>query len=136
MKKFFLIISVLFVFNSCDLDDEPKLDYVLLPVESVEMPAAGFNINEVNFIKIRYRRPTTCHLYDNFYVETNNHTRTIAIRAIRLNQTFCEDATEEGPYEVEFAFKPTETETYTFQFWIGTNDQGVDEYITEEVVIN
>ena len=55
MKKFFLIVSILFVLNSCSLDDEPKSEYVLMPVESVEMPAAGFNINEVNYIKIKYR---------------------------------------------------------------------------------
>ncbi|MCW1146873.1 hypothetical protein [Flavobacterium lacisediminis] len=136
MKKFFLILSILFVFNSCSLDDEPKSEYVLLPVESVEMPATGFNINEVNYIKVRYRRPTTCHLYDDFYIEKDGYTRTVAIRAIKLNENNCEDATEEGPYEVELAFKPTEVETYTFKFWTGTNGQGVDEYITEDVVIN
>jgi hypothetical protein len=136
MKKFFLILSILFVFNSCDLDDEPKSEYVLMPVESVEMPVAGFNINEVNYIKVRYRRPTTCHLFDDFYVERDGYTKTIGIRAVKLNESTCEDATEEGPYEVNFAFKPTELETYTFKFWTGTNDQGVDEYIIEEVIVN
>lgn len=136
MKKFFLILSVLFALSSCDLDDEPKSEYVLIPVESIEMPISGFNINEVNYIKVRYRRPTSCHLYDTFYVEKDGYTRTVAIRAVKLNGANCEDATEEGPFEVELAFKPTEIETYTFKFWTGTNDQGVDEYITEEVVIN
>ncbi|MFN7045683.1 MAG: hypothetical protein ACK4M1_10855 [Flavobacterium sp.] len=136
MKKFFLILSVLFVLSSCNLDDEPKSEYVLMPVESVEMPASGFNINEVNYIKIRYRRPTTCHLFDNFYVDKDGYTSTIAIRAVKLNENNCEDASEEGPYEIEFAFKPTTLETYTLKFWTGTNDQGENQYIIEEVVAN
>lgn len=126
----------MFVFSSCSLDDEPKSEYTLLRIESVEMPATGFNLNEVNYIKIRYRRPTTCHLYDDIFIEKNGYTRIVAIRAIKLNENNCEDATEEGPYEVELPFKPTEVETYTFKFWTGTNNQGVDEYITREVVIN
>lgn len=136
MKKFFLILSVLFVLSSCDLDDEPKSEYVLMPIESVEMPASGFNINEVNYIKVRYRRPTTCHLFDDFYVSRTGYTSSIAIRAVKLNENNCDDATEEGPYEIEFAFKPTEFETYTLKFWTGTNEQGEDQFITEEVVVN
>lgn len=136
MKKILLIFSFLVAFNSCNIDDDPGSEYVLLPIESIEMPASGFNINEVNYIKLRYRRPTTCHLYDNFYVEKDSYTRTVAIRALKLNDNNCENALDEGPFEVELPFKPTEFETYTFKFWIGTNSQGVDEYITEEIVLN
>ena len=134
MKKFFLMISVLFVFNSCDLDDEPKLDYVLLPVESVEMPAAGFNINEVNFIKVRYRRPTTCHLYDNFYVETNNHTRTIAIRTIVFEQNNCTPLTD-NLLEQYINFYVTGNGPFLFKFWQGKNEAGEDVFLEYEVPV-
>lgn len=136
MKKIFLLLSILLTFNACSLDDEPKSDYVLLTVESIELPATNFVLNETNSIKVRYRRPTTCHLFDEFYVERNENTRTISVRAVRLNENNCEDASEEGPYEVDFAFKPTEAGTYLFKFWTGENNQGVDEYISEEIVIN
>jgi hypothetical protein len=75
-------------------------------------------------------------LFDNFYVDRDGYTSTIAIRAVKLNENNCEDASEEGPYEIEFAFKPTTLETYTLKFWTGTNDQGENQYIIEEVVAN
>ena len=46
MKKLVLLLSLLFVFNSCSLDDEPNVEYVILPVESVEMPV-NFNVNVI-----------------------------------------------------------------------------------------
>ncbi len=135
MKKIFLLISILFVFISCNLDDEPQSQYVLLPVESVEMPE-NFHVGVINQIKVKYRRPTTCHLYDSFYYQADGLTRTVGINAIKLNSNNCENATEEGPYEVMLDFKPTEIETYTFKFWTGTNSSGVDQYIEYLAEVN
>lgn len=135
MKKLVLLLSLLFVFNSCSLDDEPNVEYVILPVESVEMPV-DFNVNVINQIKIKYRRPTTCHLYDGFYYNYEGNTRIVAINAVKLKSNTCENAIEEGPYEVILDFKPTESQTYLFKFWTGTNASGVDEYLEYEAIVN
>ena len=135
MKKLVLLLSLLFVFNSCSLDDEPNVEYVILPVESVEMPV-NFNVNVINQIKIKYRRPTTCHLYDGLYYNYEGITRIVAINAVKLKSNTCENAIEEGPYEVILDFKPTESQTYLFKFWTGTNASGVDEYLEYEAIVN
>lgn len=135
MKKLVLLLSLLFVFNSCNLDDEPNVEYVLLPVESVEMPV-DFNVNVINQIKIRYRRPTTCHLYDGIYYKYDGNTRIVAINAVKLKSNTCENAIEEGPYEVTLDFKPTESQTYLFKFWTGTNAAGEDEFLEYEAIVN
>lgn len=135
MKKIILLLGLLFILNSCNLDDEPNVESVVLPVESVEMPA-DFNINVINQIKIKYRRPTTCHLYDGFYYNYEGNTRIVAINAVKLKSNTCENAIEEGPYEVILDFKPTEIQTYLFKFWVGTNASGVDEYLEYEAIVN
>ena len=135
MKKIVLLLSVLFIFNSCALDDEPSRDFVMIPLESVEMPDT-YTINVINPIKIKYRRPTTCHLYDGIYYRQEGETRIVAVKTVKLNANNCEDAIEEGPYEVVLDFKPLEAKTYLFKFWTGTNSEGIDEYLEYEVVVN
>lgn len=135
MKKLVLLLSVLFVFNSCTIDDEPNAELVVLPVKSVEMPTV-FNINVVNQIKIKYIRPTTCHLFNGFYYRYEGDTRVVAINAAVLNSSNCEAAVEEGTYDVILEFKPQEIKTYLFKFWTGTNAEGVDEYLEYEAVVN
>lgn len=135
MKKLVLLLSVLFVFNSCTIDDEPNAKLVVLPVKSVEMPDV-FNINVANQIKIKYIRPTTCHLFNGFYYRYEGDTRVVAINAAVLNSNNCESAVEEGTYEVVLEFKPQELKTYLFKFWTGTNADGVDEYLEYEAVVN
>ena len=136
MKK----VSILFIFfaslmMSCSLNDEPSSVDVVLPVESVTIPLT-MELNEENEILVQYRRPTTCHLYDGFYYTVDGLTRTLAIYAIKLNESNCQNAEDEGPYEVTFKFTPTELETYHFKFWTGTNSSGVEEYLEYDVEVN
>lgn len=136
MKK----VSILLMFFtlllvSCNLDDEPNSVDVILPVESVVIPST-MELNQESEILIKYRRPTTCHLYDGFYYQADGLTRVLAIYAIKLNENNCQNAEDEGPYEVIFRFKPTELVTYHFKFWTGTNLDGVDEYLEYDVEVN
>ena len=136
MKK----VSILFIFfslflTSCNLDDEPSSVDVILPVESVIIPQI-MELNQENEIMIKYRRPTTCHLYDGFYYQADGHTRTLAIYATKLNENNCQNAEDEGPYEVVFRFKPTDIGIYHFKFWTGTNLDDVDEYLEYDVEVN
>lgn len=127
---FFVLLLV-----SCSLDDEPSSDEVMLPVESVTIPQI-MELNLEHQIMIKYKRPTTCHLFNGFYYEINGLTRTIAISAIKLNENNCQNAEGEGPYEVAFKFTPTELEVYHFKFWTGMNIDGVDEYLEYDVEVN
>lgn len=135
MKRIFVLLSLFFVLSSCNLDDEPRNENVLLPVEDVVMPTE-FHLNEVAQIVVKYRRPTTCHLYNGLYYLAEGYTRTVAVNFVKLNENNCLDASDEGPFEVSLNFKPTELETYHFKFWLGVNDNGQDEFLEYDVEVN
>ena len=58
MKKLILLVSLLFLFNSCQLD-ENNFTVEILPVHTVEMPTE-FTLGEVYEITMEYYRPSNC----------------------------------------------------------------------------
>lgn len=135
MKKIFLFLSLFVLLLSCDLGDDVKNEYVLLPVEDVVMPSE-INLNLVNPILIKYRRLTTCHLYNNIYYNIEGDIRTVAISFVKLNESNCLDASDDGPFEVYLNFKPTKIGVYHFKFWLGVDNNGVDEFLEYDIEVN
>jgi len=133
MKKFIFLLLITAVFMSCSLDKEPDRNFVVLPVESVVMPDS-YTAGSVSQIMIKYRRPTQCHIFDGFYFDVNGSERTIAIQAVKLNQNNCTDDTE-NLYEIPFDFRPTVSGEYTIKFWLGTDDNGIDQYLVHEIIV-
>ena len=133
MKKLVLLLSLLFAFNSCSTDDGDNFRFELLPVESVEMPV-NFNVNVINQIKIKYRRPTTCHAFNSFYYEKNLNTRTIAVESIVFEQDGCE-ALESVLVEKKLNFHVTNNGSYIFKFWQGANEYGEDVFLEYEIPV-
>ena len=112
---------------SCSLDDEPKSEPVALPIESVIIPS-DWPLNQLGAIKVTYRRPTTCHLFNGFnYQYTDEFTRTVNIEAVKLN-----DASTES-YEVDLQFKPTEFGIYHFKFWSGVDENGNNTFLEYDI---
>ena len=105
----------------------------LMPVESVTMPAT-YTVGNISKIMIKYRRPTQCHIFNGFYYDINENVRTVAIQAVKLNQSNCPDDSE-NIYEVPLDFKPTTAGEYTFKFWTGVDANGVDQYLVYDVVV-
>ncbi|MET0759482.1 MAG: hypothetical protein ABWZ56_03625 [Flavobacterium sp.] len=133
MKKLVFLIMLVFAFSSCSLDGEPQSEFVTLPVESVIMPESYF-VNEISEITVKYRRPTVCHMFNGFYYETNENTRTVAINAVKLIQDNCQDDST-NVFEVPLNFKPTAEGFYVFKFWTGTDANGVDQFLTYEIEV-
>lgn len=132
MKKAVILLTLILVIVSCSLDDTPKSESVSLPVESVIIPSE-WPINQLGAIKITYRRPTTCHLFNGFNYQINDEfTRTVSIEAIKLNDNNCIDASAES-YEVELNFKPTELGIYHFKFWSGIDENGNNTFLEYDV---
>lgn len=123
MKKIVFFLAVFLMVTSCDLDDTPKSESVALPIESVTIPSQ-WPLNQLGDIKITYRRPTTCHLFNGFnYQYTNEFERTVNIESIKLNENNCLDASMEV-YEVDLSFKPKTIGIYHFKFWSGFDEDG------------
>jgi hypothetical protein len=133
MKRIVFLILIAFAVNSCSLNDEPDRAFVLLPIEEVIVPDT-FTVGNISTFKLKYRRPTQCDIFDGFYYDIDEMTRTVAIQAVKLNQPNCPNDSE-SMYEVPLEFKPTVTGVYTFKFWLGVDQDGIDQYSIFDVEV-
>ena len=117
---------VVFTVISCDLSSDEQTEYVVGPVQEVTMPEV-YKVGSISEIKIRYRRPTTCHFFNGFYYNAVGDSRTVAIYFAKMNQSTCTEVTD--VYDVTLNFKPVHSGTYLFKFWDGANEDGTDHYI-------
>ncbi len=132
MKKIVLFLIVITSFLSCSLDDDnTSYTYDVLPIESYIVPAS-FTLGETYEIKLKYQKPTSCHIYQGIYYDKNLNTRTIAIQTAVQNNQVC---TQQIPplSEVSFNFMVNNTGSYIFKFYKGEDANGED--IFEEVEI-
>lgn len=134
MKKLVLLFMLVLAISACSLNDEPKSESVLLPVESVVMPTA-YKVDSLSVITIKYRRPTDCHIFNGFYYDINGNTRTVAINAVKLNQNNCQEASA-TLFEVPLNFEPRVAGPYVFKFWTGTDANNVDQFLTYEIEVS
>ena len=133
MKRMIFLFMVAITAISCDLnDDENAAEYVISPVQDVTMPAT-FKVDSISQIKIRYKRPTDCHIFNGFYYDADRYNRTVAIYFAKLNRSDC--APTENVFEVPLDFKPKYAGTYTFKFWDGSNEDGTDHFTEYQAVV-
>ena len=132
MKKIVLFIVLITSFLGCSIDDDnTSYTYDVLPVDSYVVPAS-FTLGETYEIKLKYQKPTSCHIYQGIYYDKNLNTRTIAIQTAVQNNQVC---TQQIPplSEVSFNFMVNNTGSYIFKFYKGEDASGKD--IFEEVEI-
>ncbi|NDP26266.1 MAG: hypothetical protein GZ087_02390 [Flavobacterium sp.] len=132
MKKIVLFLILITSVLSCTLDDDnPTYTYSVLPVDSYVVPDS-FTLGQTYEIKLKYQKPTACHIYQGIYYDKNLNTRTIAIQTALQNEQVC--TTEIPPVsEVSFNFTVTNTGSYIFKFYKGEDTTGKD--IFEDVEI-
>lgn len=132
MKKIVLFIVLITSFLGCSIDDDnTSYTYDVLPIDSYVVPAS-FTLGETYEIKLKYQKPTSCHIYQGIYYDKNLNTRTIAIQTAVQNNQVC---TQQIPplSEVSFNFMVNNTGSYIFKFYKGEDAGGKD--IFEEVEI-
>lgn len=132
MKKIVLFVILITSFLGCSIDDDnTSYTYDVLPVDSYVVPTS-FTLGETYEIKLKYQKPTACHIYQGIYYDKNLNTRTIAIQTAVQNNQAC---TEQIPplSEVSFNFMVNNTGSYIFKFYKGEDANGED--IFEEVEI-
>jgi hypothetical protein len=136
MKKFILITLSSLMFISCSIDNPGEgVNLEIVPVSTVQMPTA-FKVDSITEIPVTYIRPSSCHLFSNFYYNSIGNERTVAVYCSKINNQNCTDGGGFNlPITVPLSFKPASIGTYKFRFWTG-NIAGVDQYIEHEVVVD
>jgi hypothetical protein len=133
MKKLILLVSILFLFNSCQLD-ENNFSVEILPVHNVEIPSE-FVLGEVYQITMEYYRPSNCHSPYGVYYEKDLNVRTCAVQNLVEERGNCAPV-ENILVRETFNFHVTNTGNYIFKFWTGTDDNGDDTFITYDIPVN
>lgn len=133
MKKIFFLLLIAISFSSCSVDDGNDFYYEILPVESVDMPEE-FVLGETYEITVTYLRPTTCHVFNNFYYESELNQRTVAIVTTVYQNNDCLPLIDEQ-VEATFNFMVNSNGTYVFKFWQGEDENGNDLYYIVEVPV-
>ena len=128
----YFIVSLLFL--SCQLDvEEDNFHLEKIPVFDIQVPD-NLVVNFEYTISFKYALTNGCYtFYEKDYNIISDTTREITALAKVANNEIC---TQEYSEEIcTFPFKPTESKTYIFKFWIGLNDIGIDEFEEFELVV-
>lgn len=133
MKKIVLIISILFLFNSCEPEGN-NYSFEVLPIESVEIPTE-FALGDTYLITMRYFRPTNCHSPNGIYYDKNLNVRTCAVINIVEDRGNC-GALDNILVEETFNFHVTNTGNYIFKFWTGEDADGNNTYLEYDIPVN
>ncbi len=136
MKKIAALIGIFLLVISCSTDnDEPNVNYELVPIQNVIIGDELY-FGDENIITIQYLRPSTCHGFNGFVYEKDDFTRTIGVQNYVVENADCQAVTGEV-IEKDFIFQPTATGTYTFKFWQGKDANGDNIFLElqREVII-
>lgn len=139
MKKL-IIFGLFLTIVSCSTD-APVTDefyFEILPIDSVMDMPTSVNFNDSYTVHYTYSLPTTCHFFSDLYYLTEGSLRTVAVVSqvfAETGQIVCEELDQE-PLQGSFTFHVLNNNgTYTFKFWQGTNENGIDQYLVYEVPI-
>lgn len=136
MKKIILLFVLIITIFSCSPDDKGiNYRYEILKVESFDVPTE-FVSGDTYQISVNYKRPTTCHYFNNLYFYRETNIRKIAIESVVEERDNCLVLADNNP-EIEYVFnfqvKQLAGTSYLFKFYKGKNAAG--ESIFEEVTI-
>jgi hypothetical protein len=133
MKRFIGLFMLSLILTSCELDnDVPNFNFEIIAIDSVDMPES-FVYGETYDISITYTSPGSCYDFYDFFYDINENERTVAIINVVYGDEPC--TLEEESITVDMNFLVNSLETYIFKFYLGTNDEGVDEYQIIEVPV-
>lgn len=133
MKKIALLVLFMTTLVSCSLDNDNRdtYTYSVLPVDSYTLPE-NFKLGETYEIKLKYQKPTACHIFQGIYYAKDLNTRTIGVQtAVKDNQVCSTDIPALS--ETSFNFTVTATGSYIFKFYKGKDADNKD--IFEDVEI-
>ncbi len=140
MKKLVLLLGCVFLFSSCEVeDDSPRFISYYSEVSDIDLPAY-FEENEQYEIEVTYLLPTECHNPVGLEVSrggtTGENYRKIYVVGVSSLDASLDECTEEGtdiPATASFLLTIDRDEPFTFYLWEGVDEN--DENIFTEVEV-
>ena len=109
-----------------------------MPIASITIPEE-FVFGQIYEIGVTYYRPSSCHVFNNFYYDIVQNERTIAVITTVYEDSSCvtydNQFAEENEVDVSFNFQVNSFDTYTFKFFQGQDDNENDLYYIVEVPV-
>lgn len=135
MKNLILFSAFVLTINlqSCLKDDGNNPEYVRMEITDVEIPDT-FRLGGTYEFRIHYDRPDGCtHLqgFDSYPVAQT--TRQIVAIGVRYGDEPCPDVVKEETGQL--LFQVIYSDTYTFRFWQGEDDEGNSIYLEKKVPV-
>ena len=136
MKNIFLLSFLMLFVCSCSSDsDTINISTEALPIESVVIPEE-FQFGEVYPIEVSYLRPSSCHIFNTFYIENNDNETTVILVNTVYEDANCETLeASNSETGATFNFQVNDMNTQVFKFWQGKDDNGSDLYLVVEVPV-
>ncbi|WP_299523431.1 hypothetical protein [Winogradskyella sp.] len=135
MKKYvYQFLMFMVIFTSCNIENDNTLNFYLevVPIESVDVPEE-FILGQIHEISVTYTRPNSCYEFNDFIYSVQNNVRSVAVANTVYTNIECMSLSED--VTVSFDFVVSSLETHVFQFYQGTNDDGIDQYHIVEVPV-
>jgi len=139
MKKIAFLFLISIFILSCNVGDDggdngsDVLRFEFLPIQNADLPES-FELNETYQIAVSYYRPSSCHSFNDFYYQSHDNERTIAVINQVINSPSCEEFTD-NLVEVSFNFVAKLPQTYVFKIWKGLDENDNDLYQVVEVPV-
>ncbi|MDV6167686.1 hypothetical protein R1T16_04570 [Flavobacterium sp. DG1-102-2] len=132
MRKILLLLTTLFILNSCTLEPDPQPDYNIefIAADGVIVPASVIK-GRTYEVTVAYTKPTGCYLFDRFHTEKDGDAILIAVQAAVRNESECKKYEVEQHEEQSFTFTcPIDyaLDCYIFKFYTGLDDNGIKTY--------
>jgi hypothetical protein len=134
MRKSVFALLIALLILSCSVDEGEGTSYVLLPIESIQLPNE-FTLNEEYEIPIVFKRPTNCHGYYDIFLKGDSEIRTLAVQCIVYENPNCKALVENNQTNESFIFKVLYDQVYVFRIWKGIDEFGEEIYEEIEVPV-
>ncbi len=119
--------------SSCDVGEEEPYYIQISAVSEVTNPAK-YAKDSITNIPIMYSLPSKCNMYNGLYYDANDLQRVVAIESIRKGNKPCDP--DDQVYSETLRFKPAQLGTYHFKFYLGKNDQGVEQFYEFDAIVD
>ncbi len=132
--RIYIFLFVSLFFSSCQLDvEEDNFHLEKIRAFDIQIPD-NLVVGSEHSLSFKYALVNGCYsFYEMEYDIPSNNMRVITALAEVANTEICTQEYSEETYT--FPFRPTESKTYIFKFWIGENNQGVAEFEEFELVV-